>query len=166
MQKNIGDVYSNMDLTCDTFPADDQVDPKAYEAASESFQPGDVAVVAEDPEVGVARDDARLEDLLADDGSEGVGSRLAVDVNHPVGAGPGLEEKLPAPTATGLQVDEGPDVIGPDVLRDEAVRGRQHVLLGTVEEEDDVVPERLGGGGQDLQHLQHDGAGHGIVTGS
>ena len=27
-------------------------------------QPGDVAVVTEDPEVGVAGDDARLEDLL------------------------------------------------------------------------------------------------------
>jgi len=45
MQKNIGDVYKKMDLTCDTFPADDTVDPKAYEAASDSFQPGDVAVI-------------------------------------------------------------------------------------------------------------------------
>eukprot|EP00536_Pseudo-nitzschia_multiseries_P012387 jgi/Psemu1/244477/estExt_Genewise1.C_4710008 len=45
MQRNIGDVYKNMDLTCDTFPADDSVDPKAYESAAESFQPGDVAVI-------------------------------------------------------------------------------------------------------------------------
>jgi len=45
MQNNIGDVYGKMDLTCDTFPADDQVDPKAYEAAAQSFQPGDVAVI-------------------------------------------------------------------------------------------------------------------------
>ena len=52
------------------------------------------------------------------------------------------------------------------VLGDESVAGGQHVLLGSVEEEDDVVSERLGGGGQDLQHLQHDGAGHGIIAGS
>mmetsp|Transcript_6415 Transcript_6415/g.18916 ORF Transcript_6415/g.18916 Transcript_6415/m.18916 type:complete len:423 (-) Transcript_6415:94-1362(-) len=45
MQKNIGDVYGDMDLTCETFPNDDQVDPKAYVAASETFQAGDVAVI-------------------------------------------------------------------------------------------------------------------------
>lgn len=45
MQANIGDVYKGMDLTCETFPADDQVDPKAYESASEAFKPGDVAVI-------------------------------------------------------------------------------------------------------------------------
>ena len=46
MQKQIGDVYQNMDLTCETFPADDQIEPKAYETAvAQSFQPGDVAVV-------------------------------------------------------------------------------------------------------------------------
>lgn len=45
MQTNIGDVYDKMDLTCDTFPSDEQVDPKAYEGACQSFQPGDVAII-------------------------------------------------------------------------------------------------------------------------
>ena len=45
LQANIGDVYSGMDLTCETFPADDQVDPQAYEKAIQTFQPGDVAVI-------------------------------------------------------------------------------------------------------------------------
>ena len=34
-----------MDLTCDTFPADDEVNPKAYEVAIGAFVPGDVAVI-------------------------------------------------------------------------------------------------------------------------
>lgn len=45
MQKNIGDVYAEMDLTCDTFPDDDEVDPKAYEVAADDFASGDVAVI-------------------------------------------------------------------------------------------------------------------------
>jgi D-galacturonate reductase len=45
MQRCIGDVYGGMDLTCDTFPGDDQVNPKAYSDAVQSFQPGDVAVI-------------------------------------------------------------------------------------------------------------------------
>ena len=46
MQANIGDVYADMDLTCETFPADDTVDPKAYETAIAQFsKPGDVAVI-------------------------------------------------------------------------------------------------------------------------
>ena len=45
MQKNIGDVYKDMDLTCDTFPADTEVDPAAYKTAVTSFKPGDVAVI-------------------------------------------------------------------------------------------------------------------------
>jgi D-galacturonate reductase len=45
MQKNIGDVYSGMDLTCDTFPSDDKVDPSAYVGASGTFKRGDVAVI-------------------------------------------------------------------------------------------------------------------------
>ena len=45
MQRCIGDVYGGMDLTCDTFPGDDEVDPAAYEDATKSFQPGDVAVI-------------------------------------------------------------------------------------------------------------------------
>jgi len=45
MQKCIGNVYADMDLTCDTFPGDNEVDPKAYRAASASFKAGDVAVI-------------------------------------------------------------------------------------------------------------------------
>ena len=91
-----------------------------------------------------------------------------------------MEDKLPTTTPTGFQVNEGTDLndhnsgsvlqkyihlVSPDMLRDKSVAGREHVLLGPVEEEDDVVPERLGRGGEDLQHLQHDGAGDSIVTG-
>jgi D-galacturonate reductase len=45
MSKCIGDVYADMDLTCDTFPGDDEVDPNAYIAAAGTFRAGDVAVV-------------------------------------------------------------------------------------------------------------------------
>ncbi|KAL3928902.1 MAG: hypothetical protein SGARI_004902, partial [Bacillariaceae sp.] len=45
MQKCIGDVYKGMDLTCDTFPGDNEVDPKAFQSATKSFQKGDVAVI-------------------------------------------------------------------------------------------------------------------------
>jgi D-galacturonate reductase len=45
MQANIGDVYADMDLTCDTFPADDQVDPQAYVTAISTYKAGDVAVI-------------------------------------------------------------------------------------------------------------------------
>jgi D-galacturonate reductase len=45
MQKNIGDVYKDMNLMCDTFPRDDQIDPVAYKTAIQSFQAKDVAVV-------------------------------------------------------------------------------------------------------------------------
>ncbi|KAI2507450.1 oxidoreductase [Fragilaria crotonensis] len=45
MSKCIGDVYADMDLTCDTFPGDDEVDPNAYVAAAATFKAGDVAVV-------------------------------------------------------------------------------------------------------------------------
>lgn len=34
-----------MDLTCETFPSDEEVNSKAYERAVLSFQPGDVAVI-------------------------------------------------------------------------------------------------------------------------
>jgi D-galacturonate reductase len=34
-----------MDLTCETFPGDDEVKPDAYVGAAESFQAGDVAVI-------------------------------------------------------------------------------------------------------------------------
>lgn len=45
MQRNIGDVYSDMDLTCETFPADDAVDPEAYVKAASTFKRGDVAII-------------------------------------------------------------------------------------------------------------------------
>ena len=45
MQRCIGDVYSGMDLTCETFPSDYVVDPKAYVTASDTFKKGDVAIV-------------------------------------------------------------------------------------------------------------------------
>lgn len=45
MQKNIGDVYNQMDLTCDTYPSDETIDPKAYIDAISTFQPGDVAII-------------------------------------------------------------------------------------------------------------------------
>ena len=45
MQKNIGDVYEDMDLTCETFPKDDTVDPKSYIQASSTYKAGDVAVI-------------------------------------------------------------------------------------------------------------------------
>lgn len=52
------------------------------------------------------------------------------------------------------------------MLCDEPVAGREHVLLGPVEEEDEVVLEGLWGLHEDLQHLQHDCTGDRIVTGS
>eukprot|EP00594_Rhizosolenia_setigera_P003428 CAMPEP_0178943620 /NCGR_PEP_ID=MMETSP0789-20121207/2686_1 /TAXON_ID=3005 /ORGANISM="Rhizosolenia setigera, Strain CCMP 1694" /LENGTH=426 /DNA_ID=CAMNT_0020623231 /DNA_START=118 /DNA_END=1398 /DNA_ORIENTATION=- len=45
MQKMIGDVYKDVDLTCETFPNDDEVDPKAFIKASDTFQRGDVAII-------------------------------------------------------------------------------------------------------------------------
>jgi D-galacturonate reductase len=46
MQKAIGDVYSHMDLTCDTFPDDDcPMDAEAYKKAIATCAPGDVAIL-------------------------------------------------------------------------------------------------------------------------
>lgn len=45
MQRCIGDVYDGMDVSCETFPADDKVDPQAYNTAIASFAPGDVAII-------------------------------------------------------------------------------------------------------------------------
>jgi len=45
MQSCIGDVYNDMDLTCETWPADDTVDPKAYTTASAAYKKGDVAII-------------------------------------------------------------------------------------------------------------------------
>ena len=46
MQRVLGDVYTGIDPSrVETWPADDQVDPKAYLAACEAFEPGDVAII-------------------------------------------------------------------------------------------------------------------------
>ncbi|RYH22597.1 Gfo/Idh/MocA family oxidoreductase [archaeon] len=45
LQKAIGDVYSGLDLTLDTFPADDVVDAEAYKRAIDSFHPGDCVTI-------------------------------------------------------------------------------------------------------------------------
>lgn len=45
MQKNIGDVYKDMDLTCETYPSDETVDPKAYLDAIKTYKAGDVAII-------------------------------------------------------------------------------------------------------------------------
>lgn len=45
MKRNISDVYSDMDMTCDTFPSDDEVNPKSYIVAADSCKAGDVAVI-------------------------------------------------------------------------------------------------------------------------
>ena len=44
------------------------------------------------------------------------------------------------------------------MLGNESMRGWHHVLLSPVEQEDDVVLEGVGGGGQHLQDLQHNRA--------
>lgn len=45
LQRAIGDVYSGLDLSLNTFPADDVVDGKAYLSALEACKPGDVATI-------------------------------------------------------------------------------------------------------------------------
>ena len=45
MQQNISDVYKGMDLSCDTYPSDETVNPKAYVDAISTFQAGDVAII-------------------------------------------------------------------------------------------------------------------------
>mmetsp|Transcript_4220 Transcript_4220/g.6727 ORF Transcript_4220/g.6727 Transcript_4220/m.6727 type:complete len:477 (-) Transcript_4220:167-1597(-) len=45
MQRAIGDVYSGLDLAVETFPSDDQVDPKSYLAALDSFESGDAITI-------------------------------------------------------------------------------------------------------------------------
>jgi D-galacturonate reductase len=45
MNKAIADVYDGLDVTVDTFPADDAVDPSAYVAALDSFHPGDAVTI-------------------------------------------------------------------------------------------------------------------------
>jgi len=45
MKRCIEEVYSEMDLTCETFPGDDEVNPKSYVNASATCKSGDVAVI-------------------------------------------------------------------------------------------------------------------------
>ena len=45
MKRNIEEVYNDMDLTCETFPGDGEVNPKSYISAAASCKPGDVAVI-------------------------------------------------------------------------------------------------------------------------
>ena len=45
MKRCIEDVYAETDITCDTFPGDAEVDPKAYENAVKTFHAGDVAII-------------------------------------------------------------------------------------------------------------------------
>lgn len=45
LQSAIGDVYDGLDLTVETFPADDVVDPNSYIAALDSFRSGDAVTV-------------------------------------------------------------------------------------------------------------------------
>lgn len=52
------------------------------------------------------------------------------------------------------------------VLRDEGVRGLQDVLLGAVEQEHGVVPQRAPRRRQRAQHLQQHGAARAVVAGA
>lgn len=45
IQRAIGDVYDGLDLTLRTYPNDDIVDPDAYIAALDAFQPGDAVTI-------------------------------------------------------------------------------------------------------------------------
>ena len=45
MQQQIGDVYSGMDLTCQTFPPDGKIDRSAYKTALDAFSPGDAVTI-------------------------------------------------------------------------------------------------------------------------
>lgn len=45
MEQQISNKYKDMDIECDTFPKDDEVNAKAYEDAIYSFKKGDVAII-------------------------------------------------------------------------------------------------------------------------
>ena len=131
-----------------------------------NIQPGYLPVVAEDTKVGVCGDDAALEEFLTDNTEEWVRSRAGIGVHQPWVTRTCLEHQLSPTTATRLKVHEGSHLLGPDMLRNKPVGGGEHVLLRTVEQEDDVVLERHRGMREDLQDLEHDGAGHGVITGA
>lgn len=45
MARAIAGQYKGLDMAMETFPADDVVDPQAYEAALEHFKPGDAVTI-------------------------------------------------------------------------------------------------------------------------
>lgn len=45
MKKSIADAYSNMDITCETFPRDGTIDREAYIKALDAFNPGDAVTI-------------------------------------------------------------------------------------------------------------------------
>lgn len=45
MQRMIADQYDDMDISCETFPSDTEVNPQAFHTAIQSFQKGDVAII-------------------------------------------------------------------------------------------------------------------------
>ena len=58
LRRKIGDVYRDMDLSCDTYPGDDVAsDPEAYLGALDTMSPGDVVVIftPDDTHYAIAR---------------------------------------------------------------------------------------------------------------
>ncbi|KAH8692739.1 putative NAD binding Rossmann fold oxidoreductase [Talaromyces proteolyticus] len=45
LQKNISDVYNSLDVSFQSFPADDQTDPEAYKAAIDALEPGSAITI-------------------------------------------------------------------------------------------------------------------------
>jgi D-galacturonate reductase len=45
MKRAIADVYNNMDISVETFPADDDINPLSYIDALDSFYPGDIVTI-------------------------------------------------------------------------------------------------------------------------
>ena len=45
MDKMIGQKYEGLDLTCETWPSDSEVDPLAYKTAVAQYKKGDLAII-------------------------------------------------------------------------------------------------------------------------
>lgn len=45
MEKQIRDKYKDMDISCDTYPSDNEVNPESYKVAIATFSKGDVAII-------------------------------------------------------------------------------------------------------------------------
>jgi len=45
MEKQIKDAYKDMDISCDTYPSDNEVNPESYKVAIATFSKGDVAII-------------------------------------------------------------------------------------------------------------------------